>query len=405
MKKAPESLRIHIGFFGQRNVGKSSLLNALANQEISIVSDTPGTTTDPVKKAMELIPLGPVLFIDTAGLDDVGNLGAERVRRSESVLRSVDAAIVVTTESVFGNYEQELLDDLGQRKIPTIIAVNKSDEDYPSAKFLEKLPRVNRPVIVTSVKDDRGISDLKTALVRSLPEKLQAELPIIADLMSPGDVVVFVTPIDAEAPKGRIIMPQVQALRDALDNNFISMVVQEDELEGALKVLNTPPALVITDSQAFEAVASIVPENVPLTSFSIIFSRFKGDLDVFARGAQQLNSLTPESSVLIAEACTHNPVEGDIGREKIPRWLREKIGDDLTFDFVKGRDFHNAENLKKYDLIIHCGGCTLNRKGLLSRLDEAEVAVVPITNYGLVIAWVHGILDRVVAPFSAQPIS
>ncbi len=399
MQKTPESLRIHIGFFGRRNVGKSSLLNALANQEISIVSDIPGTTTDPVKKAMELIPLGPVLFIDTAGLDDVGDLGAERVRRSESILQRVDAAIVVTTEATFGDYERQLIADLDARKIPTIVAVNQSDVKSPSTAFIGELADIKRPVIITSATEKSGVPELKSALIQSIPEKLQAELPILADLLTPGEVLVLVTPIDAEAPKGRIIMPQVQALRDALDHNIISLVVQESELAATLNLLKTPPALVVTDSQAFEEVAEIVPETVPLTSFSIIFSRFKGDLNVFAAGAQKLNQLTPESRILIAEACTHNPVEGDIGREKIPRWLREKIGQDLTFDFVKGQDFHNAENLKDYDLIIHCGGCTLNRKGLLTRIDEAEEAGIPITNYGLVIAWVHGILDRVLAPF------
>ena len=399
MQNTPESLRIHIGFFGQRNVGKSSLLNALANQEISIVSDTPGTTTDPVKKAMELIPLGPVLFIDTAGLDDIGNLGAERVRRSKSILQRVDAAIVVTTEQDFGVHEQKLLADLEHRKIPTLIAINKSDEKYPSAKFIGNLALGHRPIIVTSVTEKTGITELKTALIRSIPEKLQSELPILADLVAPGEILVLVTPIDGEAPKGRIIMPQVQALRDALDHNIISLVVQEEELDSALKLLKAPPALVVTDSQAFEAVAAIVPESVPLTSFSIIFSRFKGDLAVFANGARQLSKLTPDSKILIAEACTHNPIEGDIGREKIPRWLRDKVGSRLTFDFVKGQDFHNADTLKKYDLVIHCGGCTLNRKGLRARIDEAEDAGVPITNYGLVIAWTHGILDRVLAPF------
>ncbi len=399
MQKTPESLRIHIGFFGRRNVGKSSLLNVLANQKISIVSDVPGTTTDPVKKAMELIPLGPVLFIDTAGLDDVGDLGAERVRRSESTLQRVDAAIVVTTEKTFGDYERQLIVDLETRKIPTIVAVNQSDLEYPSTEFVGKLASSKHPVIITSATEKTGVSDLKQALVRSIPEKLQPELPVLADLIAPGDTLLLVTPIDAEAPKGRIIMPQVQALRDALDNNIISIVVQESELAATLNLLKTPPALVVTDSQAFEEVSAIVPEDVPLTSFSIIFSRFKGDLNVFAAGAQKLNALTPDSKVLIAEACTHNPVEGDIGREKIPRWLREKIGEGLTFDFVKGQDFYNAEHLKDYDLIIHCGGCTLNRKGLLARIDEADDAGIAITNYGLVIAWVHGILDRVLAPF------
>lgn len=401
MQSTPEGLRIHIGFFGRRNVGKSSLLNVLANQNISIVSDVPGTTTDPVKKAMELIPLGPVLFIDTAGLDDVGDLGAERVRRSESILQRVDAAIVVTTEASFGDYERQLITDLESRKIPTIIAVNQADVAYPSTVFIGELASTKHPVIITSATEKSGVKELKQALIRSIPEKLAQERPILADLLASGEVLILVTPIDAEAPKGRIIMPQVQALRDALDHHIISLVVQESELAGTLDILKTPPALVITDSQAFEAVSTIVPEDIPLTSFSIIFSRLKGDLNVFATGAQKLGELTAESRILIAEACTHNPVEGDIGREKIPRWLRDKIGPGLTFDFVKGQDFHHAENLKTYDLIIHCGGCTLNRKGLLTRLDEAEAAGTPITNYGLVIAWVNGILDRVLAPFDS----
>ena len=400
MQRTPESLRIHIGFFGRRNVGKSSLLNALSNQEISIVSETPGTTTDPVKKAMELIPLGPVLFIDTAGLDDVGELGAERVRRSEAVLKRVDAAIVVTTERDHGAYEDQLIRDLEERKIPTIIAINQSDIEHPSTAFITRLADGKRPVIITSATTGEGVEDLRTALVRSVPEKLQQERPILADLLNPGDVLVLVTPIDAEAPRGRIIMPQVQALRDALDHRIISVVVQETELASTLDLLKTPPALVVTDSQAFEEVSAIVPETVPLTSFSIVFSRFKGDLETFKNGAQVLDGLSEDSRILMAEACTHNPVEGDIGREKLPRWLRERIGEGLQFEFVKGQDFHNKENLKRYDLIIHCGGCTLNRKGLLQRIGEAEDADTPITNYGLVIAWAHGILDRVTAPFA-----
>jgi len=399
MLKTPESLRLQIGFFGRRNVGKSSLLNALANQKISIVSDTPGTTTDPVKKAMELIPLGPVLFIDTAGLDDEGLLGAERVRRSETILNSVDAAVVVLTAKGLGEDVAALLSHLQKQKVATVVAVNLSDLAVLEESMQAELEAYGFPIVQTSALTGEGIAALRAAIVSTVPQRLIKDRPILSDLIDPEKVLILVTPIDAEAPKGRVIMPQVQALRDALDNHIVTMVVTEKELHRTLKLLKAPPGLVVTDSQAFEEVSAIIPESVPLTSFSIVFARFKGDLEQFAQGARLLSTLKASSKILIAEACSHNPVEGDIGQEKLPHWLREKIGEGLSFDFVKGQEFYDPEQLSKYDMVIHCGGCTLNRNGMLSRLNHAREAGVPMTNYGLSIAWAHGILERTLAPF------
>lgn len=381
--KSLKSFRLHIGVFGKTNVGKSSLLNKITNQEISIVSEIAGTTTDVVEKSMELLPIGPVTFLDTAGLDDTSELGFQRVEKTMKVLNRIDIAIIVCDNRGLDCHESKLIEKLDELKIPYLIVVNKCD--------IEK-PILDKEALYTSVKDDdQLVFKFKNALIKLLPDEFVNTPKIAGDLIEPKSTVILVTPIDKEAPKGRLILPQVQTIRDLLDSDCLSYVVKESELKDALANLKTPPALVITDSQAFRQVSEIVPENIPLTSFSILFARLKGDLTEFVKGANYIDSLQDGDMVLILESCTHHAIEDDIGRVKIPNLLRKKTGKNLVIHNYAGHDF---PDLKDYKLIIHCGACMTNRREILSRILIANKANVPITNYGIAISYCLGILPR-----------
>jgi len=399
MNAAPRGVRLHIGIFGRRNVGKSSLLNALTRQQVSIVSPEPGTTTDPVEKPMELLPLGPVLFIDTAGLDDVGALGALRVERTMKVLDRTELAILVLAEEGLGSLEIALLDAFEQRKIPVLPVLNKSDVAKPADATLDRLlHRGLKPVIASAARGE-GMAEIREALVDLAPDEYLNAPTILSDLVPPGECAVLVVPVDKEAPKGRLILPQSQAIRDLLDHDAYALVVKERELREALDRLKRKPALVVTDSQAFLKVAADTPPDVPLTSFSILFARQKGDLLQFARGALAIDSLKPGDRIAMAEACSHHPIGEDIGRVKIPRWLGQYVGGALNVDQVQGRDF--LADPKDYKLVIHCGSCMLNRREVLSRIFACNRAGVPITNYGMAIAYSLGIFERALQPFPA----
>jgi [FeFe] hydrogenase H-cluster maturation GTPase HydF len=394
----PKGMRLHIGIFGRRNVGKSSLLNAMVRQQVSLVSDVAGTTTDPVEKPMEMLPLGPVLFVDTAGIDDEGALGELRVKRTTEVLDRIDLGLLVAA-GTWGPFEDNLLTELQSRKVPLVLAFNKCDETPPDPALLFGLRARGLRVVETSAKQCTGLLDLRQALLAEAPGDFLDGRPIVGDLVGPGELAILVVPIDKEAPKGRLILPQVQVLRDLLDHDAMGMVVKERELAAALRRLSTPPRLVITDSQAFLKVAADTPAQVPLTSFSILFARLKGDLVSQVQGALEIDRLRPGDRVLVAEACAHHPIGEDIGRVKIPRWLTQYVGGRLDFQHVQGHDF--PQDLSPYKLIVHCGACTLNRREVLSRILRARVAGVPMTNYGLCIAYSLGIFKRALAPFPA----
>ncbi|MFN7958431.1 MAG: [FeFe] hydrogenase H-cluster maturation GTPase HydF [Holophagaceae bacterium] len=393
MRPSPRNLRLHIGLFGRRNVGKSALLNALTRQEVSIVSPQPGTTTDPVEKPMELLPLGPVLFVDTAGLDDEGTLGEVRTGRSRAVLDRVDLAILVAEQGRWGAFEAGLLADLKARNIPTVVALNKSDLPHPEPLVSPE----GVAVVPVSALQGHGLDGLREALLRAAPEGHFDSRHLLADLVPPGEVAVLVMPIDSSAPKGRLILPQVMAVRDVLDGSGLALVVQAQDLSRALFALKRLPALVVTDSQAFQSVAQDVPDSVPMTSFSILMSRFQGDLAAQVRGTFAIEDLREGDRVLVAEGCTHHPTGEDIGRVKLPRWLDQKVGAPLRFDTVQGREF--PEDLSPYRLVVHCGNCMGNRREMLSRIHRCGAAGVPITNYGLAIAHSLGILERALHPF------
>jgi len=390
-------MRLHIGLFGRRNVGKSSLLNALTRQEVSIVSDVPGTTTDPVEKPMELLPLGPVLFIDTAGVDDVGALGELRAGRTRQVFERTDLGILVAEAGSWGEFEERVLGELEKRKMPVIVVFNKADIGAAAPETLRDLEGRKVPVVATAAREGRGLPQLREAVIRSAPEAFLEAPPILGDLISPGGVVVLVVPIDLEAPRGRLILPQVQSIRDVLDHDSCCLVVKERELRGALDGLREPPALVVTDSQVFLKVAGDVPDSVPLTSFSILFARLRGDLREFVRGVKAVDRLRRGDRVLVLEACTHHPIGEDIGRVKIPRWLRQYTGTDLDFVHLQGHDF--PEDIGSYRLVVHCGSCMLNRREVISRILRCREAGVPITNYGVAITYSLGALDRALSPF------
>jgi [FeFe] hydrogenase H-cluster maturation GTPase HydF len=397
MQAAPKGMRLHIGLFGRRNVGKSSLLNALTRQYVSIVSDVAGTTTDPVEKPMELLPIGPVLFIDTAGIDDDGALGEKRIERTRQVFERTDVGILVAEPDGWGRFEEGILDELSARKAPAIVVFNKADLGEPPRQALDALAARQVQWVRTVATREEGMADLREALIRSAPDDFINAPAIIGDIVPPGELVVLVVPIDKEAPKGRMILPQVQTIRDLLDNDAYCMVVKERELRDALARLNRPPALVVTDSQAFLKVAADTPPDVKLTSFSILFARYRGDLAEFVRGARAIDTLRPGRRVLVAEACSHHPITEDIGRVKIPRWLTQYVGGKLEFTTVQGHDF--PDDLGSYALVIHCGACMQNRREVLSRILRCRRAGVPITNYGLAIAWSLGIFERALSPF------
>ncbi len=400
MNEAPKGLRLHIGIFGRRNVGKSSLLNALCGQQAAIVSDTPGTTTDPVEKTLELAPLGPVVFIDTAGIDDVGGLGALRAERSLKALDRTDVALLAAAPGEWGEYEERLAALFAERTIPFTVLENKADLGLAAAPRLAELAGNGTRVLRVSALTGLGLNLVKEALAELAPEDWFHEPRLVGDLLPAGELALLVVPIDLGAPKGRLILPQVQAIRDILDSDASCMVVKERELRDALDRLNRKPRIVVCDSQVVLKAAGDTPPDVLLTTFSILMARFKGDLAKLARGAAAIEALRPGDRVLMAEACSHHPLADDIGRVKIPRWLRQYAGGDIEVEMRAGAgDF--PEDLSPYRLIVHCGACVANRRSMLTRLFRAEAQGVPMTNYGLAISYVQGVLPRVLDPFPA----
>ncbi len=390
LNDTPSGVRVHIGFFGKRNAGKSSIVNAVTGQNLSVVSDVLGTTTDPVSKSMELLPMGPVTVIDTPGFDDLGELGTLRVQQTRRVLEKTDVAVLVTdgTEEK-SQTEAELISLFKERNIPYIIAVNKSDLSGFHGGNAEN-------EIAVSAKTKSGIFELKEKIAALSPKEAE-NTRIISDKITPGSVVVLVTPIDAAAPKGRMILPQQQTMRDVLDYGSIPVLCREFELEQTLNALKNPPAMVITDSQAFGVVSKIVSESVPLTSFSILFARFKGYLEGAVKGAFALEKLQGGEKILISEGCTHHRQCGDIGTVKLPNWIKNFTGKEFEFEFTSGGTF--PDDLAPYALVVHCGGCMLNAREVTSRMHRAEAAGVPMTNYGVLIAHIHGILKRSLSVF------
>lgn len=399
MDNTPRANRTHIAIFGRRNSGKSSLINALTNQDIAIVSDVPGTTTDPVYKSMELLPLGPVVIIDTAGIDDTGMLGEMRVRRTMRVLRQADLAVlVIDPQAGVEQYELDLLAKIRQQNIPLVGVVNKADICKLNGQVSGWQEALGLPLVTVSAVTRQGVEELKARIVAAAAQGASfSEPPIIGDLISPGDTVVLVVPIDMAMPKGRLILPQVQTIRDILDHDAQAIVVKERELREALAGLKDKPRLVVTDSQVFMKVAADVPRDVALTSFSILFARYKGDLEMLVAGAKAIDSLKPGDRVLISEACTHHRQPDDIGAVQIPRWLRQVVGGDLRFEWTSGCGF--PDDLAEFKLVVHCGGCMINRREMLRRLDVVENCGVPVVNYGVLLAKIHGVLERALEPF------
>ena len=395
--KAPKSFRIHIGIFGRRNTGKSSILNALTQQEVSIVSEVAGTTADPVEKPMELLPLGPVLFIDTAGIDDRGLTGDKRVEKTIAVFDRTDLGIIVTNFEDWGKYELRMMEEFKSREIPFLVAFNKADIYTENKKITGQLKDTRVNYVSTSATTGTGIPELRELILKTAPVDFIERPGILSDLVSPDELAILVIPIDSAAPKGRLILPQVQSIRDLLDNDSMCLIVKENGLKNALSKLNKPPKLVVTDSQAFAKAAADTPKEIPLTSFSILFARFQGDLTEMVRGALTIDKLKPGDKVLIAEACSHHPSEEDIGTVKIPRWLNQFVGGELDFSNCKGNNL--PQSLEQFKLIIHCGACMWNRRAMLSRIMKARQAGVPITNYGLTIAYSLSIFERALEPF------
>ena len=398
LNTTPQGERVHIALFGRRNVGKSSLINALTGQEVSIVSDVKGTTTDPVYKAMELLPLGPIMIIDTPGLDDEGALGELRVQRTRDVLNKTDVALLVTeAEFGLGACEQDILALVRAKSIPLLVVFNKADLTPPSEEALRQAAETSKMPVhsVSSVTQD-GVEELKLALAKVVPEEAD-KFQIVGDLLSPSDLVVLVTPIDKAAPKGRLILPQQQVIRDILEADATAVVTKEFELRETLANLGKKPRLVITDSQVFAKVSADTPRDVPLTSFSILFARYKGDLPTLVRGAKAVETLKDGDRVLVAEGCTHHRQSDDIGTVKIPRWLRQHTGKQLVFEHTSGMKY--PKDLSRYALLIHCGACMLNRREMHYRIQQAKAAGAAIVNYGVLIAYMQGILARCLEPF------
>ena len=396
MNTVSNAERKHIVFIGKRNVGKSSIINSFAGQEMSIVSEVAGTTTDPVRKAMELLPFGPVVLIDTAGIDDIGELGKLRINKTINAIALADLVLfVINGINNVESIDREYIEHLNKSKISFAFVLTKIDLGI-NQKLIDDLSEYKKPILKTSSFKKEGIHELKEEVIKLIPE--EKDIPLVADLVGKGEIIVLVVPIDPGAPKGRIIKPQVQSLREALDGNAISIVVQTTELKEALSKLNEKPKLVVTDSQAIASVAKDVPDDIPLTTFSILMARNKGELKALMGGIKELDKLDDGDSVLISEACTHHAQKDDIGRVKIPNWLKKHTGKDLIIDVVAGRDY--PEDLSKYKLIIHCGACMITRTEMQSRIKHAELMKIPIVNYGLIISYMHGAIPRVLEPFS-----
>lgn len=392
LNETPRGTRLHIGLFGKRNSGKSSLVNALTNQQISVVSDVAGTTTDPVYKSMEIHGIGPVVFIDTAGFDDEGELGGKRIMQTRNALDKTDVAILIFGASP-DESDRQWVRLFTQQNTPFIPVINKTDIlENPAELEKEVVSLCKRDVVLVSAKTGEGIEQLRNKLIGSVPDDF-GERTITGDLCSDGDIVLLVMPQDIQAPKGRLILPQVQTLRELLDKKCIVMSCTTDRLEQTLASLAKPPKLIITDSQVFKTVYEKKPQESRLTSFSTLFAKYKGDIDYFVDSTSVFESLTENSKILIAEACTHVPLKEDIGREKLPRMLRARYGQELRIDNVNGQNF--PEDLSGYDLVIQCGACMFNRRYVMSRVEKAKSQGVPMSNYGVVIAYLSGILDKV----------
>ncbi|WP_461207307.1 [FeFe] hydrogenase H-cluster maturation GTPase HydF [Clostridium sp. DL1XJH146] len=398
LNDTPRSNRIHIAFFGKTNAGKSSIVNAITGQEIALVSSVSGTTTDPVYKTMELLPLGPVVIIDTAGLDDVSELGELRKKKTVEVLNKTDIAVIVldATKGIL-DYDLEIINKVKEKKLPIVGVLNKMDLIDKEEELINNFSKeLGIKMIAVSAENKKGIKQLKESIARLSPED-EDKFKIVGDLISPGDFAVLVVPIDKAAPKGRLILPQQQTIRDILESDAMAVVTKEIELRETLENLGKKPKIVITDSQAFLKVSADTPKDIWMTSFSILLARYKGDLVELVKGAKAIDKLNDGDKVLISEACTHHRQSDDIGSVKIPRWLRQITGKKIEFDYTSGYTF--PENVKDYSLIVHCAGCMLNRKAMLHRIAMANEVEVPMVNYGVLIAYVHGILDRALEPF------
>ncbi|MBU5308212.1 [FeFe] hydrogenase H-cluster maturation GTPase HydF [Clostridioides mangenotii] len=398
LNSTPKSVRTHIGIFGKRNSGKSSLINALSNQDISIVSDVKGTTTDPVFRPIEILPIGPCVLIDTAGIDDCGELGELRIKKSLDVLDKTDIALLVSdVNSGILKEDLDLIKKFKVKNIPYLIVLNKSDTKKISTRQLEEIKeKTSSNVVLSSASTNVGIDKIKEEIIKIIPRNKNESL-LVSDLVEENDIVILVTPIDKSAPKGRLILPQQQVIRDCLDNNAIPIVTKENTLRETLNSISKKPKLVITDSQAFSEVDKETPKDIPLTSFSILFARQKGDLNELIDGANAINNLKDGDTILMAEGCTHHAQDDDIGRIKIPNMLKKKTEKDLNFEFSSGVSF--TEDINKYSLVVHCGACMMNRKEMLSRIEKAKSHNVPIVNYGILIAFVKGILERSIEIF------
>ena len=397
MNNILKSMRLHIGIFGKRNVGKSSILNFLTGQNTSIVSDVAGTTTDTVEKTMELIPLGPVMFIDTAGVDDVGELGQQRIEKTLATINRIDIALIVCDFNGIDNFETELINEFTKREIPFGILINKNDLTKISTDKLNAITSITTNNLSINTKEEKYISSIKQLIINIMPDGFFDEEKILNDIITQGDTVVQVIPLDKEAPKGRLILPQVRTIRNILDIGANSVITNEVNLKSTLENLKTNPKLVITDSQAFKKADEITPQNILLTSYSIIFARLKGDLKHFVEGASKIKELKDGDKILICESCTHHSSCDDIGRVKIPNLIKTVTGKNLEFEVYSGHDF--PSNLKDYSLLIHCGACMTNKREVLSRIILSKEANLPMTNYGIAIAYCLGILDRAIKPF------
>lgn len=401
MNKTQKSMRLHIGIFGKRNVGKSSLINAITKQNISIVSEIAGTTTDAVEKAMEMLPLGAITLIDTAGIDDEGLLGEQRVKKSEQIIDRTDIALIVCDFEGWDNFERNLAKTFKEKRIPIVAVINKNDiYEISEKKFKEIKEETDYQIRLSAQKDKDVTAKVKEALIRIAPEEFINPPSILENLVEADDTVILVTPIDKEAPKGRLILPQVNVLRELLDKRCISVVVTEHNLKQSIDSLKRPPKLVITDSQAFKTVSETVPQDIALTSFSILFARLKGDLKTFVDGVREIEKLQDGDKILICESCTHHAIEDDIGRVKIPNLIKKKTGKSLIFEHVASHDM--VKNISDYALIIHCGGCMTNRREILSRIEKSKAKGVAITNYGITISYCLGILDRAIKVFEEE---
>ena len=397
MLSTTKGLRLHIGFFGKRNAGKSSLMNKITGQEISVVSNVKGTTTDVVEKSMELLPVGPVTFLDTAGIDDIGEIGSLRVEKTKKALLRCDVVVFAVDFETLSDIEKNFLLDVKKNDLPVITVVNKTDLcEINSSDFQFLLNNSNVVLKTSAIKKDNFVQEFISALIKVLPDEFVNSNVILSDIVRENETVVFVIPIDKEAPKGRLILPQVNAIREMLDNNSVSIVTTPDNLKEAISNLKTPPKIVVCDSQAFKEVAEIVPVDIMLTSFSILFARLKGDIAALYEGANKIDELNDGDKILILESCTHHPVEDDIGRVKIPNLIKKFTGKNLIFEHYSGHDFPTS--IKEYSLIVHCGACMTTRREVLNRINIAKENKVSITNYGIIIAKCTGILKRAIKP-------